>query len=165
MDPPRSVKEVQHLTGRLIALNQFTSCLREHTLYFLKKLRNIAYFEQTSDYQKAFKEFQIHLSSPKILSQPKENESLFLYLGMLDSTMSIVLVREDEGIQRPVYYFSQTLYNVETRYLKVKKLVFTLVNTSKKLKLYFQAHQVIVLTDQLMRQILYKLKISGHLVR
>jgi hypothetical protein len=70
---------------------------------------------------------------------------------MLDSTMSIVLVREDEGIQRPVYYFSQTLYNVETRYLKVKKLVFTLVNTSKKLKLYFQAHQVIVLTDQLMR--------------
>lgn len=96
---------------------------------------------------------------------PKENESLFLYLGMLDSTMSIVLVREDEGIQRPVYYFSQTLYNVETGYLKVKKLAFTLVNTSKKLKPYFQAHQVIVLTDQVMRLILYKLKISGHLVR
>jgi hypothetical protein len=79
--------------------------------------------------------------------------------------MSIVLVREDEGIQRPIYYFSQTLYNVETRYLKVKKLAFTLVNTSKKLKPYFQAHQVIVLTDQVMRLILYKLKISGHLVR
>jgi hypothetical protein len=84
---------------------------------------------------------------------------------MLNSIMSIVLVREDEGIQRPIYYFSQTLYNVETRYLKVKKLAFTLVNTSKKLKPYFQAHQVIVLTDQVMRLILYKLKISGHLVR
>jgi hypothetical protein len=59
---------------------------------------------------------------------------------MLDSTISIVLVREDEGIQRPVYYFSQTIYNVETRYLKVKKLAFTLVNTSKKLKPYIQAH-------------------------
>jgi hypothetical protein len=52
----------------------------------------------TSGCQKAFKEFKIYLSSPKILSQPRKSEDLFLYIGMVDSTISFVLVREDEGI-------------------------------------------------------------------
>jgi hypothetical protein len=61
-------------------------------------LRNITNFELTSGCQKAFKEFKIYLSSPKILSQPRKSEDLFLYIGMIDSTISFVLVREDEGI-------------------------------------------------------------------
>jgi hypothetical protein len=61
-------------------------------------LRNITNFELTSSCQKAFKEFKIYLSSPKILSQPRESENLFLYLGMVDLAVNFVLVKEDEGI-------------------------------------------------------------------
>jgi hypothetical protein len=37
-----------------------------------------------------------HLLSPKILSQPRKSENLFLYLGVADSIVSFILVKEDE---------------------------------------------------------------------
>ena len=37
---------------------------------------------------------------------------------------------------------------MEERYPKMEKLAFTLVMATRKLKLYFQAHTIIVLMDQ-----------------
>jgi hypothetical protein len=65
-------------------------------LPFFKTLRNITNFEWITDCQKSFDELKIHLSSSKILSQPRENENLFLYLEMADSTISYVMARKDE---------------------------------------------------------------------
>jgi hypothetical protein len=73
-----------------------------------------------------------------------------LYLGVVDRAVSVVLVRE-EGVQHPIYYTCKTLLDAETRYLRVEKIVLALVTTSKKLKAYFQAHQVVVLTEQPLR--------------
>jgi len=53
-----------------------------------------------------------------------------------NSRVSVVLVKEDGRIQCPVYYSSQTLDDVGTKYLKVKKATFTLISTSQKLKPY-----------------------------
>lgn len=78
-----------------------------------------------------------HLLSPKILSQPRKSENLFLYLGVADSIVSFILVKEDEWMQYTVYYSKQTLYDAEMRYLKVEKVAFTLISASRKLKLYF----------------------------
>jgi hypothetical protein len=69
-----------------------------------------------------------HLLSPKILSQPRKSENLFLYLGVADSIVSFILVKEDEWMQYTVYYSKQTLYDAETRYLKVKKVALTFFN-------------------------------------
>lgn len=55
----------------------------------------------------------------------------------------------------------KTLIDVETCYLKVEKVTLALVMTSRKLKAYFQAHQVMVLTNQPLRQTLHKLDMSG----
>jgi len=44
-----------------------------------------------------------------------------------------------------VYYISNTLVDVETRYLPLEKLVLALVHTMRKLSHYFQAHTVFVL--------------------
>lgn len=79
-------------------LNKFISRLGECNLRFFKILMNIIKFECTPECQKAFEELKAYLSSPKILSQPTENESLFLYLGVSDQTVSVVLVREEKGI-------------------------------------------------------------------
>jgi hypothetical protein len=61
--------------------------------------------------------------------------------------VNVVLVKKKDSIQCLVYYSSQTFHDVETRYLKVKNIALALVKTSRKLKLYLQAHQVIILTD------------------
>jgi len=71
------------------------------------------------------------------------------------------LVREERGVQCPVYYAGKTLLDVETRYLRVEKVALALVASFRKLKAYFQTYQVMVLTDQPLRQILHKPNMSG----
>ncbi|XP_071928300.1 uncharacterized protein [Coffea arabica] len=93
MAPPRNVKEVQRLTGRMAALNRFLS--------------------------------------------RSAGETLFLYLSARNEAVSAVLVQEDRGAQRPIYYVSCALQGPETRYTPTKKLVLALVHAARKLRPYF----------------------------
>lgn len=44
-------------------------------------------------------------------------------------------------------------------------MAFALITTTRKLRPYFQAHHVVVLTNQLLRVVLQKLEVSGRLVK
>ncbi|XP_075659004.1 uncharacterized protein LOC142628851 [Castanea sativa] len=66
------------------------------------------------------------------------------------ASVRAALVREDDKVQRPIYYASWALHGAEERYLPMEKLAFTLVTAALKLKPYFQAHTVIVLTNKLL---------------
>ncbi|XP_059654534.1 uncharacterized protein LOC132301284 [Cornus florida] len=58
------------------------------------------------------------------------------------------------------------IYGVyEERYPAIEKLAFALVVAARKLRPYFQAQTMIVLTDQPLRQILYKPETSGRLMK
>ena len=52
MEPPKNIKEVQSLTGRVVALNRFISKTIDKCLPFFKVLRKA--FEWTDECQKAF---------------------------------------------------------------------------------------------------------------
>ena len=62
------------------------------------------------------------------------------------------MIREEEKVQKPVYYTSQALHRAEERYLPMEKLAFALVMLAHKLKPDFQAHMVVVLTDKPLRR-------------
>lgn len=47
--------------------------------------------------------------------------------------MSVVLIREKDRIQKPNYYVSQILRDVEAQYLKLEKLVYALLIAARKL--------------------------------
>lgn len=47
----------------------------------------------------------------------------------------------------------------------MEKLPFSLVVSARKLRPYFQAHSVIVLTDQPLRQVLRKLELSRRMLK
>ncbi|RVX15065.1 hypothetical protein CK203_007695 [Vitis vinifera] len=55
--------------------------------------------------------------------------------------------------QKPIYYISRALADVETRYSKMELTALALRSAAQKLRPYFQAHPVIVLTDQPLRNI------------
>ena len=59
--------------------------------------------------------------------------------------MSLVLIRVDEGIQKPVYYISKPLQEAEVRYLHLEKAILAIIHATKKLTHYFQSHTVVVL--------------------
>ncbi|XP_024043085.1 uncharacterized protein LOC112099830 [Citrus clementina] len=86
------------------------------------------------------------------------------FLGFLWATSS-VLVKKDEGKQHPMYYTSKVLVDEEIRYPVLEKWALALVTTARKLRPYFQAHPIVVMTDQTLRQMLLKSYASGRLVK
>ena len=59
-----------------------------------------------------------------------------MYLAVSNHAVSLMLVRQHEGIQRPVYYLSKTLVDAETRYLPLEKMALALVHAIRKLPYY-----------------------------
>ena len=66
--------------------------------------------------------------------------------------VSAALVREEDGCQKLVYFISRAFQGAEERYPQMEKLAFAFVIVAQKLKPYFQAHTIIVLTDQPLRR-------------
>ena len=66
MTPPRNVKEVQSLNGKIAALNRFMSRAMDKCLPFFHMLKKS--FEWTTGCQQAFEELKAYLSIPPLLS-------------------------------------------------------------------------------------------------
>ncbi|XP_030925026.1 uncharacterized protein LOC115952082 [Quercus lobata] len=107
MASPKTVKDVQKLTGRIAALN-----------------------------------------SPPLLSPSKEGKDLYLYLAVSASAVSAALIREEGAKQLLVYYVSQAFQGAESRYPRIEKIAFALIVASRKLRQYFRANPILVMTDQ-----------------
>uniref|UniRef100_A0A2N9EW67 Integrase catalytic domain-containing protein n=1 Tax=Fagus sylvatica TaxID=28930 RepID=A0A2N9EW67_FAGSY len=75
------------------------------------------------------------------------------------------LLREEEGQQLPVYYTSRALRGAEERYPPMEKLAFALVTAARKLRPYFQAHTIILLTNHPLRKAMNKPDAAGRLIQ
>ena len=129
---PKTVKEVQKLTGRITALNRFVSRAADKCLPFFKTLKQA--FAWTDECEIAFQELKRYLSNPPLLSPSKKGESLYLYLAMSETAVSAALIREEGRKQLPVYYVSQAFQGAEFRYPRIEKIVFALIVASRKLR-------------------------------
>jgi ribonuclease HI len=163
MSPPKTIKEVQSLTGKAAALNRFVSRSTDKCLPFFRTLRKA--FQWTEECQKAFEELKAYLSSPPLLSPSQTGEELYLYLAVSASAVSSALIREEERVQKPVYYTSRALRGAEERYSNMEKLAFALLIASRKLRPYFQSHPIVVLTDYPLRKAMNKPDAAGRLVQ
>jgi hypothetical protein len=125
MGPPCYVKDVQKLTGSMIALNRFISRLDEKGLPFFKLLKKTDKFEWTEEAQEAFESLKVYLTSSPILTLPKKHEDMMLYIVATSTVVNaaILVEREEEGhvykVQRPVYYVSEVLTDSKIRYPQV----------------------------------------------
>ncbi|XP_074342025.1 uncharacterized protein LOC141679423 [Apium graveolens] len=133
---------------------------------FFKAIKGVGKnFEWTEKCEEAFQNIKKHLSSPSIFSNPKAGETLVLYLAVSDFAVSAVLVREEDGVQLPVYDVSKRLADAETRYANLEKLTYALILASQKLRPYFQAHKTEVRTSYPLRQVMHKPEASGRMLK
>ena len=163
MSSPKTVKGVQSLTGRVATLNKFVLKATDKCLPFFKTLKRA--FVWTKECETAFQELKRYLSNPPLLSPSKEGEDLFLYLAVSTTAINVALIREENKIQLSVYYISQAFQGVEARYPRIEKITFTLRVASRKLRPYFQANPIIVMTDQLVKKAMNKPEAVGRMVQ
>jgi hypothetical protein len=62
-----------------------------------------------------------------------------------------------------VYYISKVLHEAKTRYLEVHKLLYTVLIASRKLRLYFQAHKISVVSSYPLRVVLHNPNVTGNI--
>ncbi|KAL5560858.1 hypothetical protein UlMin_030605 [Ulmus minor] len=163
MEPPRKIKEVQRLTGRIVALNRFISRATDRCKPFFQALRKGKDFIWTSNCEQSFQDLKSYLGRPPLLSMPHEGDSLILYLAVSKGAVSSALVREEDGIQWPIYYTSKSLLDAETRYPEIEKLALALMVAARKLRPYFQAHTIIIPTKFLLKQVFQKPEASDFI--
>ena len=81
------------------------------------------------------------------------------------TAVSAALIREEDGLQLPVYYISQAFQGAEARYPRVEEITFALIVASRKLRPYFQANPIIVMMDQPIRKAMNKPEAAGRMVQ
>jgi hypothetical protein len=156
--------------------------LAERALPFFKLLRKSGPFAWSEEAEQAFKELKQHLASLPILAAPEPGEPLYLYIAAAEEAISMVLVAEREAqegqepgslgattetrtVQKPVYYVSEVLHEAKARYLETHKLLYSVLVASRKLRHYFQAHKVVVMTSFPLRAILYNPNATGNIAK
>ena len=135
---PRNPKEVQKLTGMAAALNRFISRSKDRCRPFFLLINKWKNFEWTEECAKAFQQLKDYLARPLIMSSPEPDEVLFAYIAVAPYAVSLMLIRVDNGIQRPVYYVSKSLHETEVCYLPLERAILAVVHGTCKLPHYFQ---------------------------
>jgi hypothetical protein len=94
-----------------------------------------------------------HLQPPPILTAPQPGENLLLYIAATTHVVStaIMVERQEEGhafgVQRPVYFISEVLFESKVHYPTIQKLLYGILITSRKLRHYFNAYNFLVVSD------------------
>jgi hypothetical protein len=93
------------------------------------------------------------LTCAPILMPPQNGKPLYLYVATTTQVVSAVIMveRTEEGhtlpVQRPVYYISEVLSETKARYPQIQKLLYMVVLAWRKLRHYFEAHPVTVVSS------------------
>nr|KYP73553.1 Retrovirus-related Pol polyprotein from transposon 412 family [Cajanus cajan] len=106
MQSPQTVKDVQHLAGRLVSISRFISRLVERARPIFTLLRKPKNFEWTDKYEEAFKSFKDFLTTPPILHRLDHHSDRLLYLAVAKGAISAVIVQENHKVQTPIYFIS-----------------------------------------------------------
>jgi hypothetical protein len=81
----------------------------------------------------------------------------------------IVVERTEEGyalpVQRPVYYISEVLSETKARYPQVQKLLYAVVLARCKLRHYFEAHPVMVVSSFPLGEIIRNPDAAGRIAK
>ena len=165
LQPSWNPKEVQKLTGMIVTLNRFISRSADRCKPFFQLLHMWKGFEWIEECSLAFQQLKEYLSWLPIMSKLEEEEVLFAYIAIASHAVSLVLVRDENGVQKLVYYVSKSLHEVEVHYLLLEKAILVIVHVTRKLPHYFQAHIIVVLTQLPLRSLLRKVDYIGRVAK
>ncbi|GJU98934.1 reverse transcriptase domain-containing protein [Tanacetum coccineum] len=168
LQPPKTVSKIQSFSKKLASLNRFLSKSAEKALPFMKTLKSCTsekMVQWTTEANEAFRRMKECLESLPTMVIPTKGETLIVYLAVSKRNVSAILMAKRGKKQAPVYFVSRILHGAEQKYLELENLILTLMYAARKLRRYFQAHPIQVLSDMSIKQVLEKPEKSGRVAK
>lgn len=75
-----------------------------------------------------------------MLNSPLGWEELLIYLATSKQVVSVVLVRDEAGAEKSIFYVSKVLKGVEIKYMNIEKVVFAFLLAVRKFNMYLEDH-------------------------
>ncbi|XP_028062797.1 uncharacterized protein LOC114266101 [Camellia sinensis] len=143
MPPPRNLRELKGLQGRLAYIRRFISNLAGRCMPFSRLMKKGVPFEWDQQCQNAFNSIKEYLLKPPVLMSPIKGKPLLLYITALDGSLGALLAQHNEHRkENALYYLSRTLVGAEVNYSPIEKTCLALVFALQKLKHYVLEHEV-----------------------
>jgi hypothetical protein len=105
LPPPCTVPQLQILQGKANFLRHFIANYAEISKGFMRLLKKGVPFYWDEATQCSFKALKFSLTYSPLLRPPNYNKYFLLYLAILESTIGMVLVQEDDLLEEHVIYY------------------------------------------------------------
>src|SRR4051812_1968805 len=147
MPPPRSLRELRGLQGRLAYIRMFIANLSGKCQLFSKLTKKGVTFVWDQQCQEAFDEIKRYLTSPPVLIAPVAGKAFLMYVRSMDHSLGALLAQHnDEGYEQAIYYLSRTLLGAEHRYRPVEKECLALVFAVQNMRHYLVGQTIHVIS-------------------
>ncbi|XP_020220424.1 uncharacterized protein LOC109803315 [Cajanus cajan] len=121
-------------------------------------------FQWTDECEVSFQLFKQRLGTPLVLAKLIPGREVILYLAVSGEAISVVMVQEEDGKQRPIYFIIRVLQDTEHRYQLLEKVALGLIYAAQRLRQYLQSHTVVVQTDCPIAKVLRKPELAGRMM-
>ncbi|KAJ1378778.1 Ribonuclease H-like superfamily [Sesbania bispinosa] len=164
LEPPKSVKEMQQLMGKLGYIRRFIPALSELIGPMRELLKESNKYAWEKRHQESFEKIKRVVASAPTMSPPVKGVPLRLYLTVSQHAINGLITQEIEGKERPVSYLSRVMKDTEARYTMQEKYCLGVVYAAQKYRHYFQAHTIhIVSKSEGIKLMLNNSSVTGRL--
>ncbi|KAI5338763.1 hypothetical protein L3X38_018035 [Prunus dulcis] len=167
MPPPRNLRELRGLQGRLAYIRRFISNLSGSCQPFSRLMKKGVPFVWDQACQNALESIKQYLLNPPVLMAPIKGKPLILYIAALERSLGALLSQyNDNGKENALYYLSRTLVVAEQNYTPIDMVCPALVFAVQKLQHYILSHKVILISKaDPLRYLMSKPVLSGRIAK